>query len=393
MAFESFDKICKYFEGNPLRLNDAKEKGKKVVGSYCIYSPGELAIAADAIPVSLCGTRQDAIPAAETVLPRSLCPLIKSSYGFLLNDSCPYLSASDLVVGETTCDGKKKMFEIMSKDKNVVVLQLPSEQESITSLEIWKEQFRLLADRLENDLGVDITAERLLYGIDLINREKEALQRVFDTSKNIPAPATGMQLQELAFKTSFLPDKEEGIRLLHEVAEELEEKILRGESPYTAQTPRILLTGVPTGMGSHKVIKLLEECGANVTVIDNCTNYKKTKLGLKPAKNADKDEIYSMLAKRYLEIPCSIMSPNPGRYATVQQLADDFSVDAVVDLTWQGCHTYNIEAHSLKNFVSDKLGLPYLQLETDFSESDTEQLRVRIEAFLEMVQSRKSKTV
>ncbi|MDL2267560.1 2-hydroxyacyl-CoA dehydratase family protein, partial [Desulfovibrio sp. OttesenSCG-928-G15] len=77
-------------------------------------------------------------------------------------------------------------------------------------------------------------------------------------------------------------------------------------------------------------------------------------------------------------------------YEVLAELVKEFQVDAVVDLTWQGCHTYNVEAYSVKKFVTEELGLPGLHLETDYATSDTEQLRVRIEAFLEMA-SRKKK--
>lgn len=388
MAIKSLEKIGKVFEHNVPALTEAKEAGKKVVGTYCIYSPGEIALAAGAIPVSLCGTRQDAVPAAEEILPRTLCPLIKSSYGFLLNDSCPYMAAADLVVADTTCDGKKKMFEHLAKDKNLMVLQLPQNQDEQEALPYWTRQFHLLVERMERDLGVEITEANLYDAIRLMDRERLALKRVMDTAKHIPAPVTGMQLVELSFKTSFFPDKEYGIALLEEVAEELEALNAQGVSPFTKDTPRILVTGVPVGIGSHKVVQLLEACGASVVCLDNCISYKKTRGNVNPAPGAMKDTMLRALAKKYLNIPCSVMSPNPFRYDVIAELAKEFSVDAVVDITWQGCHTYNVEAFSVKKFVMDTLGLPALHLETDYSESDTEQLRVRIEAFLEMVREK-----
>ncbi|MDR3088637.1 MAG: 2-hydroxyacyl-CoA dehydratase family protein [Desulfobulbaceae bacterium] len=389
MQLQSLDRVNNYFETNALRIADAKEKGNKVVGIYCIYAPAEIILAADAICVSLCGTKQDSIPAAESVLPRTLCPLIKSSYGFLVNDSCPYLAASDLVIGETTCDGKKKMFEIMAADKNLFVMHLPYDQASEMALTSWQEQFHLLVARLEQDLSARITREKLLAAIAVVRRERQALKRVFDSAKHKPAPVTGMQLLELAFKTSFLPDKEEGISLLNAVADELETRIKTGQSPFTDQTPRIILTGVPTGMGSHKVVALLEECGASVVCIDNCVGYKKTRIAIDAAPDASQDEIIAALAKRYLAIPCSVMTPNPNRFATLKELALDFAADAVVDLSWQGCHTYNVEARAVKEFVNTELGLPCLRLESDYSTGDSEQLRTRIEAFLEMLPGKK----
>ena len=47
--------------------------------------------------------------------------------------------------------------------------------------------------------------------------------------------------------------------------------------------------------------------------------------------------------------------------------------------------TYDVESWSVKKFVREELDLPFLQIVTDYSEADTEQLKVRIEAFLEML--------
>ena len=82
---------------------------------------------------------------------------------------------------------------------------------------------------------------------------------------------------------------------------------------------------------------------------------------------------------------CAVMSPNPHRYSVLRDLARDFAVDAVVDLTWQGCQPYDVESWSVKKFVREELGLPFLQVVTDYSGADTEQLKVRLEAFLEML--------
>ena len=113
---------------------------KKVVGMYCVFSPSEIALAAGAIPVSLCGTTQEPIEEAEKVLPRNLCPLIKSSYGFAITDKCPYFYFSDVLLAETTCDGKKKMYELMAEIKPMHVMSLPQTAEGEDALEMWKNE-------------------------------------------------------------------------------------------------------------------------------------------------------------------------------------------------------------------------------------------------------------
>lgn len=377
MSYLSLDRIREITDRNVLNLQEAKSAGKKVVGQYCIYSPEELAIAAGAIPVSLCGTKQDSIPAAEEILPRSLCPLIKSSFGFALQDSCPYLSASDIVVADTTCDGKKKMYELLGQHKPVFMLQLPQIQNA-SAKEYWRGEFMRLRAHYETFFGISISDDNVRDAIKLMNRMRIALKDVLDSSKREYAPLSGMQLLELTFRLSFMSDKEKAIILLQDLYTELnntpKELCITGK-------PRIYVTGVPIGLGSHKVITLLEECGAHVVCVDNCACYKKTRLMID--EHADP---MAALADRYLDTPCSVMSPNPNRYEILQREVHDFSAQAVIDLTWQGCQTYDVESYSLKRFVQDSLGLPFLQVVTDYSSADTEQLKVRVEAFLEMLQ-------
>lgn len=377
MVLESLKKINAAFEKNALHLSEAKENGRKVMGMYCLYTPSEIGLAAGAIPVSLCGTRQDSVPAAEEILPRTTCALIKSSFGFALLDSCAYLGASDIVVADATCDGKKKMYEILAEKKPLLLLQLPQKQDEETSLPYWLGQMEIFVKRLEDDFGVGITTEKLREAIRLMNRERQALKSVLCLSKKNPPPLSGSQLVEICFKTSFFVEKEEGIKLLEDLAAEAN---LIERSKNTG--PRILLTGVPVGFGSHKVVRLIEECGGTVVCLDNCTCHKKVQLIM----DENAEDPLTEIARTYLSVPCACMSPNPNRYSILEELIKEFSADAVIDLTWQGCQTYEIESWSLKRFVQSKLRLPMLQLITDYSETDTENLKVRIEAFLEMIQ-------
>jgi benzoyl-CoA reductase/2-hydroxyglutaryl-CoA dehydratase subunit BcrC/BadD/HgdB len=374
-----FKKIQQITEQNLMDIEAHKEKGNHVIGFYCLYGPTELAVAADAIPLPLCGTRQDPIDAAEDVLPRNLCPLIKSSYGFAATDTCPFFRFSDMIVADTTCDGKKKMFEIMSDLKPVHVLQLPQNQIPALSLGPWKAEIETLITVLENRTGRQITPEKISAAIRLMNRERQAKKRLMDITRAKPSPLTGMELVEILFKTGFFADKEKGIALMDDISDACQTLIEQNQSPYTDTTPRILLTGVPVGLGSDKVVKILEQCGANVVALENCSGYKQA------FQVNDTIDPVTALAEQYLAIPCSVMSPNPGRMEMLKEMIPAFSVDGVVDLTWQACHTYNIESFHISRLVQEDFNLPFLHIETDYSESDTEQLRVRIQAFLEMI--------
>ncbi|WP_020585265.1 double-cubane-cluster-containing anaerobic reductase [Desulfobacter curvatus] len=372
-------KLQQITEQNIMDIEAHKQQGKSVVGYYCLYGPTELAVAADAIPLPLCGTRQDPIEAAEQTLPRNLCPLIKSSYGFAATGTCPFFKFSDMIVADTTCDGKKKMFEIMGKIKHVHVLQLPQQQNTELFLDPWITELEQLRQVIGDQAGIPITNERLSGAISLLNRERQAKKALMDVAAVKPSPISGIQMLEILFKTGFFADKEKGIDLINEITEACLKKAEKQDSPFTTDTPRILLTGVPVGLGSDKVVKILENSGANVVAFENCSGYKQVF-----QVDEDKDPIKA-LAEQYLAIPCSVMSPNPGREDLLIRMVETFKVDGIVDLTWQACHTYNVEAFQIRELAEQTCNLPYLHLETDYSESDTEQLRVRIEAFLEMI--------
>ncbi|MBF0469225.1 MAG: 2-hydroxyacyl-CoA dehydratase [Desulfamplus sp.] len=378
MKQQLFKKLQQIAEQNLMDIEAHKNEGHHVVGFYCLYAPVELAVAANAIVLPLCGTRQAPIEAAEETLPRNLCPLIKSSYGFAVTDTCPFFRFSDMIVADTTCDGKKKMFEIMSDIKPVHVLQLPQNQDFKISLKPWKDEIEKLGTVLETLTDKKITQEKIRLAIALLNNERKAKKRLMDVAKAKPSPLTGMELVEILFKTGFFADKQKGIDLMNEIADVCLQLIEKKESQYTTETPRILLTGVPIGLGSDKVVKIIEESGANVVAFENCSGYKQTF-----QVNEEKDPVLA-LSEQYLSIPCSVMSPNQARIDLLKEMIPEFSIDGVVDLTWQACHTYNIESYHIQKLVQESFGLPFLHLETDYSESDTEQLRVRIEAFIEM---------
>ncbi|MRR06266.1 MAG: 2-hydroxyacyl-CoA dehydratase, partial [Deltaproteobacteria bacterium] len=270
---KTFAEISNLRERNVLALKEAKEKGLRVAGTYCLYSPAELVVAAGAIPVMLCGTSQNPVPAAEKVLPRNLCPLIKSSYGFALTDTCPYFHFADLLIAETTCDGKKKMYELLGEMKPLHLMQLPQVQNE-AALGYWVDEMGRLKRRIEEEFAVEITDEKLRNAICLMNEERRSLKEFQDVCKQNPAPISGMDMLTVLHNRGFSIDKQDAIELVDRLTAELREMAGKGISPFTSSTPRILLSGVPVGIGSDKVVRLVEECGGSVVCFESCGAYK-----------------------------------------------------------------------------------------------------------------------
>ena len=378
---QCFPRFENWAEKSLLDLDTARREGAKIAGVFCTYAPLELVRAAGAVPVSLCGKKQDPIGAAEKHLPANLCPLIKSSYGYAVTDTCPFFAASDFILGETTCDGKKKMFELLQEIKPLHLLHLPYLQNDDTALAFWMDQIQRMQAFLEQATGQRITQDRLQREISDANRVRRLLTEIAYMARDHPIPLSGQDAMRVFESSSFVVNLPEFTGLLETLLQELTEMKSLGVSVCAADAPRILLTGCPVGKGSDKVLKLIEDSGAVVVCLENCTGFKNFDLLVD-----ETGDPFEALARRYLRTPCSCMTPNQGRFDLISRLTRDFKVQGIVDQTWQCCHTYNVEAHGIKTLAEQTLNIPFLHIETDYSESDTEQLRTRIEAFLEVVE-------
>lgn len=359
-------------------IGNAKKAGRGIVGIYCEYTPREIILAAGAVPVCLCGATNSTIPAAESVLPANLCPLIKSSFGHIITDSCSFFREADLIVAETTCDGKKKMYELIAEKKPLHVLELTQKVGEKEAFDHWLSEVGKLKARLEQAFEAGISDENLKQAIRAMNRERTLLKTAFEFGKDDPPVATGRELSELRYRVAGY---EEGhLAMLEAFISCMHKRRSEGTSAAPEGSPRVLLTGCPTAQGSTKVIEVIEESGAIVVAQETCS-------GLKPLDIMvdEEGDPLEAIARKYFQLPCSCMTPNKGRMELIGRLCREYRVNAVVDLVWQACHTYNVESFLIERFVRQDLGLPYMKVETDYSDSDRERLRVRVQTLVEML--------
>lgn len=361
-----------------VNVKKVKDQGIPVIGSYCTYFPQELAIAAGAATVGLCSTSGETIAAAEKDLPANLCPLIKSSYGFAKEDKCPFFYFSDIVVGENTCDGKKKMYELMSDFKDVFIMDLPNSQ-SDKGLELYKEELLRMKDYVEKKFEVTITDEDMRKAVKLENEIRVAKKNLVDTMKNDPCPVSGLDMFHVLYGSGFKFDHTAIVPELEAVQAKIEKEYAEGTN--IGKRPRIVLTGCPIGGVTEKVIKAIDDNGGVVVAMENCVGAKQYDRLI----DEDAEDIWEATAYRYLQIGCSVMTPNPNRYDLLGRTIDEYKADGVLEMTLQACHTYNVESKSIEKFCTEKKNVPYFHVETDYSTADVAQLNTRIAAFIEML--------
>jgi len=353
----------------------AKADGRRIVGIMCEYTPRELIMAAGGVPVCLCGGSAKTIPAAEEDLPANLCPLIKSTYGYHAQKSNPFLEMADLVVAETTCDGKKKMYELIAEARPMYVLELPQKENDSDALEHWLGELRKFKVELERRFGVQVTDDGIWEAIGIMNRERALRRELAALMKADSPPLTGRQLLDLKSSISGIPADFEQY--------ESAAGLFGGKSgdAEVSSRVRVLMTGVPMVHGAERVLDIVEGHGGLVVCMENCT-------GLKPILDdvdVNAGDPIRALAEKYYMLHCSVMTRNNRRVKCLRKLAAEYRPQCIIELVWQACLTYDVESYRIKRLAEEELGIPYLRIETDYSPSDSARIAVRVEALFETV--------
>lgn len=374
---EIFEEFADARKNAFLGVKDLKDKNIPLVGAYCTYFPEEVAWAAGASTVGLCSTSDETMAEAEKDLPANLCPLIKSSYGFAKTDKCPFFYFSDVIVGETTCDGKKKMYELMDEIKPVYMMNLPNKQDE-KAKRYWAEEVYEFKQYMEEKFETEITEEKLRKAVKLGNDIRDAQKNIAQTMKLDPTPMSGLDLFHVTYGSQFNMDKEKIPGEINALAKRIIDEYDPDERE---KKPRIVVTGCPMGGATEKVIKAIEDNGGAIVSFENCSGEKNFDRNV----DLDQEDIVKALADRYIDIGCSVMSPDTNRFELLGRLIDEYQADGVVEMDLVACHTYNVEREKIKRFVQEEKKIPYTYVETDFGQADIGQLNTRMAAFIEML--------
>ena len=319
--------------------------------------------------------------AGEKVLPKGTCPLIKASVGARLDRTCPFFRIADMYVGETTCDGKKKAWEILGQDVPMHIMDLPQMKRDKDILK-WADEIKEFAAVVEKTTGNEITVEALNEAIHTINEKRRALARVYEARKADKLPISGKDAL-LMMQIAFFDDPKRCAQMCNNLADELEKRIADGVSVFKEGTKRILVSGTPMAIPNWKLHHIIETSGGAVVCEEMCTGTRyfehEVAEGL-PTLEAQ----YMALAQRYMKNNCACFTPNSGRIDDIIRLCKEYKVDGVIDVNLKFCSTYDIEGYTVEKALKDA-GIPVLGIETDYTDADAEQLRTRVEAFIEML--------
>lgn len=382
-AMDYFNMVVADIHGiRPKELIEFQKNGGKVVGSFCIHVPDEVVIAAGAIATGLCSGSQFWVPGGERVLPTNTCPLIKASLGARFDRTCPFFRICDLFVGETTCDGKKKAWEILGTDAPMHIMDIP-QMKKPEDFQKWENEIINYMIKLEELTGNKITEDKLKEAIEIVNNKRKALLRLNEFRKNKNVPISGRDVL-LITQIAFYDDPKRFAQMVNKLCDELDQRVENKVSVYDDGTKRILLTGTPLSIPNWKLHQIIETTGGAVVCEEMCTGIRYSQ-HLVPEEDASMDKMVENLAQRYLgNINCACFTPNDARIDDIIRLAKEYNVDGVIDVNLKFCNIYDTEGYFVEKKLKEE-GIPCLGIETDYTDEDAEQLKTRIGAFIEML--------
>jgi benzoyl-CoA reductase/2-hydroxyglutaryl-CoA dehydratase subunit BcrC/BadD/HgdB len=377
-----FDFVISEIHGLRVKeLIDHKEKGGKVFGTFCLYVPDEIINALNGVSIGLCAGTEFSIPDAETVLPRNLCSLIKSFYGFKAAKICPYFEVADLVIGETTCDGKTKAYELLGDIHPVYVLEIPHRKNEET-FKLWRKEIDKFIERAEELTSEKLTLEKLRDAIKLNNNKRKALQRMNSLRWNNPTPISGKDAL-LINQVAFYDDLNRFTESVNKLADELEDRVTKKEGTFPENAVRLMTSGTPYAIPNWKLHHVVESNGYAIVAEESCVGSRY----FSELVDEDADTLEDLLdniAKRYFNIHCACFTPNDERFDDIVDLYKKSGAKGVINYTLNFCTPYLVESHKVKERM-DAEKIPFLNLESDYGMGDVEQLTTRIQAFVESI--------
>lgn len=351
---------------------------RPLVGYFCNMVPTELIRAAGARPVRLdCGNAALVQP-GEELLSGEICPVAKSSFGAFL-DRESLASRCDALIVAASCDAKRKLGEVLSDFKPTFTLNLPAEQDAARYGKAAQAEMERLAEFLSERFGA-IRRGALLEEIEA-GRSRTALVRRFQEARAANPEALSIRDFYLILQSATLGAEPAEWRREAEAALGEVEAFRPGRRRNRA---RMVLTGAPILWPNFKPLNLIEESGADVVADTLCTGAQSF---FDPVVMDEKSRgaLMRALAQRYLfASPCPCFISQGTRLSRVLELVEQFRADGVIHYGLRLCQLFDMETYRLSRVLKSRR-IPFMALRTDYSLEDTEQLRVRLEAFLETV--------
>jgi len=346
-----------------------ERSGNRVLGYFCTYVPEEILYAANILPVRILGSHEPPT-VTEPYIFAMYCPLCRDCLAQGLKGRFDYI---DGIVEGQSCLHLRQTFNawrLHIPTRFAHYIHVPHGVQNPHATPYLTQELAKFKKALEDWTGKKITNEDLDRGIRIMNKDRELMRKVYEYRKQENPKITGLETMEMVLSSQIV-DKEEHIRLLEKLLQELPNRKLDRESG-----TRLMIIGSEDD--DRIFMKNVEALGATFVADEHCTGSRYVWNNVVPHE----DRLFA-IASRYVErVPCPSKDwPEFTRIQHAVKLAKDFNVQGALVIQNKFCDPHGIEIPPLRNALKS-VGVQTYPLEFDVT-VPWGQFRTRVEAFLE----------
>lgn len=345
--------------------------GRIPIGYFCPYVPEELLQAGGAIPIRLMDVPVK-ISHAQAHLPAFCCHLVKSSLESYLRGDLDFLQG---IVFSQSCDSMKGLADIWALQGRLSFqfnLMVPTRLDSPLARDYFKKELEGLKTALENKLG-KISQASLQGAIRLFNRLRGQWRTLYGKMCLEPVRISGKVLAQIV-RAGYLMDREQYLLMLTRLLEVWPE-----QSEGKSQGVPLYLSGNIVHSGDW--FSLIEEAGGKIVYDDLCSGGRTLRLTVQE----DGDPLDALIDRYFTAYFCPTKHQGILDHQEIlYQEIKDSGAKGVIFLFYKYCEPYYFDYPDLKKFLEAK-GYPTLLLEIEDPSQAREQMKIRLQAFVEML--------
>ena len=357
-------------------VKEWKATGRKVIGWYNPYVPEEIIHAAGMLPFEVTGNNEPVqMQGAEAHIYSNSCSKIRTCWQLGLDGKYNFL---DGYVSTHMCDQDMRLYEVWSYYKKLPFMELiyAPRKRTEEAVQLYTTDLDSFRDRLSQYLICRIPDQRVAASIKLYNRGRALMQQLYELRRRDRPPVTGAEAVEVSKAAARMP-RERFNELMKQLLAEI-----KSTGREIKKARRLMLIG--NDLHNTTQIAALESADA-VVVVDEMD------IGIRRGWGQVDTKLPPMeaLARHYLlGRPVDKHHWNSdGRLEFIGDLAERYKVDGIVSENVRFCTYLGWDKFDLKKQLQER-GIPILELDLEYGHPGRAQMKIRAEAFLEMLESR-----
>lgn len=350
--------------------------------------PEELIYGAGAEPLWILGGSFGAALYADQFVPRDTDSVSKATLGYLFSDIFAFTQKAALTVIPVATDSMRKIAYLLSKEREVLVIDIPPVKGEPDSPRKWLAQMDSLKDALEKKTKRRLNATRLSEAVKMVNQAKLQMKRILAYSMNTPELISGVLALFVINTYYFTNDLQKWTMQLKALNDEIVAK-MRPSGGYTSlQRPRIMLAGSPVFFPNFKIPLLLQELNVYLTAYAQEMTRRIDIMPETPRSGGQWRKLFETIALNHYWADCSgAFVDSKSRRDYMMALANVIPLNGVIYHVLKGQIEYDFELERCASFFNQR-DIPFFRLETDYHQQDIEQIKIRLEAFSEMINAK-----